>query len=222
MLVNQPTSQPAVVTPEDREYDRAGMRNLLRFLRTTLVGGLLFLVPLVVLGVIVEKALRIAHRVSDPLASRLFTNARPSVLLASAAVVLALFCFLAGLLAMASPARRLIGWLEATLLAKIPGYLLLKATSQSALGRDGESQYPVVLARIEDSWQFGFLVESLPDQHYAVYVPGAPNPMSGSVYFMSADRVRPSEIPIHVAMKCLRGLGAGSAALPLELGPFKN
>ena len=198
------------------------MRNVWRFLRTTLVGGLLFLVPLVVLGAIVEKALRIAHRVSDPLANRLFPDARPAVLLASAALLLALFCFLAGLLAMAGPARRMIAWLESGLLAKIPGYLLLKAASQSALGVESQSQYPVVLARIEDSWQFGFLVERLPDEHLAVYVPGAPNTMSGSVYFMSAERVRPSEIPMHLAMKCLRGMGAGSAALlGGKLGPFK-
>ena len=195
------------------------MRNLLRFLRTTVVGGLLFLVPLVVLGAIVERALRIAHRVSDPLANRLFPDARPSVLLASAALLLALFCFLAGLLAMAGPARRMIAWLESGLLAKIPGYLLLKAAGQSALGVESQSQYPVVLARIEDAWQFGFIVERLPDEHFAVYVPGAPNTMSGSVYFMSAERVRPTEIPMHHAMKCLRGMGAGSAAMLPGLGP---
>jgi uncharacterized membrane protein len=197
------------------------MPGLLRFLRATLLGGLLFLVPLVVLGAIVEKALRIAHEVSDPLATRLLPDARPSVLLASAAVLLALFCFLAGLLAMTRPARKVVDWLESTLLAKIPGYMLLKGAGESALGVASQSQYPVVLARIEDAWQFGFLVERLPDQHCAVFVPGAPDPKSGSVYFMSAERVRPSEISMHQAMKCLHGLGAGSAALLRELGSVK-
>ena len=209
-----------MATQEVREYDQLDMRSLLRFLRTTVVGGLLFLVPLVVLGAIGEKALRIAHLVSDPLANRLFPDARQSVLLAGAAVLLALFCFIAGLLAMTSPARKLVDWLETTLLAKIPGYTLLKGAGESALGVQDHLQYPVVLARIEDAWQFGFLIERLPDQHYAIFVPGSPDPKSGAVYFMSAERVRTSEIPMHLAMKCLRGMGAGSAALLPRLGPL--
>ncbi len=189
------------------------MHRLLQFVRTTLVGGVLFMVPLVVLGAISGKALQVAHRVSDPLAARLFPDAPPPVLLASAVLVLVLFCFLAGLLAVTAPARLIVGWLESVLLSKIPGYTFLKSAGASALGVESTVQYPVVLARIEDSWQFGFVVERLPGGHSAVYVPGAPNPLSGSVYFMGADRMRATEIPMHVAMKCLRGLGAGSAAV---------
>ena len=72
---------------------------------------------------------------SDPLATRLLPDARPSVLLAIAAVLLALFCFLAGLLAMTTSARRVVDWLESTLLAKIPGYTLLKGAGESARSR---------------------------------------------------------------------------------------
>jgi uncharacterized membrane protein len=39
----------------------------------------------------------------------------------------------------------------------------------------------VVLARIEDSWQIAFLVERLEGGHVAVFMPGVPNPLSGSV-----------------------------------------
>jgi uncharacterized membrane protein len=189
------------------------MSRLLQFLRTTIVGGVLFLVPLVVLSAIIGKALQVAHRVSDPITARLFPEAPPPLLLAAAVVVLVLFCFLAGLLAVTPPARRIVGWLEGALLSKIPGYTFLKSAGASALGVESTVQYPVVLARIEDSWQFGFVVERLPGGNQAVYVPGSPNPLSGAVYFMGADRLRETEIPMHVAMKCLRGLGAGSAAL---------
>lgn len=189
------------------------MSRLLQFLRTTVVGGVLFLVPLVVLSAIIGKALQVAHRVSDPLTTRLFPGASPPVLLTAAVLALVLFSFLAGLLAVTPPARRAVGWLESALLSKIPGYTFLKSAGASALGVESAVQYPVVLARIEDSWQFGFVVEQLADGNQAVYVPGAPNPLSGSVYFMGADRVRQTQIPMHVAMKCLRGLGAGAATL---------
>jgi uncharacterized membrane protein len=47
------------------------MKRLLKFLRTTLVGGLLFLVPIIVLVVILGKALALAHQLVDPLAEHL-------------------------------------------------------------------------------------------------------------------------------------------------------
>ena len=192
------------------------MSRLLQFVRTTIVGGMLFLVPLVVLSAIVGKALQVAHRVSDPITARLFPEAPPPLLLTAAVIVLVLFCFLAGLLAVTPPARRIVGWLESALLSKIPGYTFLKSAGASALGVESTVQYPVVLARIEDSWQFGFVVEKMADGNQAVYVPGSPNPLSGAVYFMGDDRIRATQIPMHVAMKCLRRLGAGAGALMID------
>jgi uncharacterized membrane protein len=186
---------------------------LLQFVRTTIVGGMLFLVPLVVLSAIIGKALQVAHRVSDPITARLFPGAPAPLLLTAAIIVLVLFCFLAGLLALTRPARRAVGWLESALLSKIPGYTFLKSAGASALGVESTLQYPVVLARIEDSWQFGFVVEEMADGNQAVYVPGSPNPLSGAVYFMAAERIRRTQIPMHVAMKCLRRLGAGAASV---------
>ena len=187
------------------------MHRLLQFTRTTLIGGILFLGPLIVMVVILEKALGIAHKLSDPLAAHLPTVAHAPVLLACAA--LALFCFIAGLFALTAPARKIVDWLESTILSKIPGYVFLKGAGESALGFESGAQYPLVLARIEDAWQFGFLVERLEGGHLAVFVPGAPSPMSGAVYFMSAERVRATDISMHSALKCLKRLGVGSGAL---------
>ena len=151
-------------------------RRLLQFIRTTMVGGALFLVPLVVLTVIVEKALGIARKFSDPLAMRFPELAvHTPVLLAS--LVLVVVCFVLGLLALTSPARAVVAWLENTLLSKIPGYSFLKGAGESVLGLEGQIPYTVVLARIEDSWQFGFVIEKLAGGHLAVFIPDAPNPL---------------------------------------------
>lgn len=193
------------------------MGRLVNFARTTLVGGLLFLVPIVVLAVILEKALGLVHKLSDPLAER-FPVAAGQTPILLAAVVLILVCFVLGLLALTGPARLAITWLENTLLSKIPGYVFLKGAGESALGLEDHAPYPLVLARIEEAWQFGFLIEQLEGGHFAVFVPDAPNPLSGSVFFMSPERVRPSDIPVAAALKCLRQLGAGSRALMRDLG----
>ena len=67
---------------------------------------------------------------------------------------------------------------------------------------------------------YAFVLEVHPDGHRTVFVPGAPSPLSGAVYFLPEDRVRLLDVPVAPVMKALRGLGIGSAAL-LEgrLGP---
>ena len=191
------------------------MRRILQFLRLTLVGGILFLVPFVALLFFIGKALAIAHKLTDPLAARIPVHSviglRTPVLLASA--VLVLFCFVVGLFARTALAQKIIDWLEAAVLSNVPGYVFLKSLSESFLGAETEAVYQVVLARIEDAWQLGFLIERLEGGHVAVFVPGAPNPLSGSVYFMSEDRIRPTNIPALAALKCLKRLGVGSNAL---------
>ncbi len=124
--------------------------------------------------------------------------------------MLILVCFVMGLVALTRPARVGVAWLEKIFLSKIPGYVFLKGAGESALGLEKDAPYPLLLARIEDSWQFGFLIERLEGGNLAVYVPGAPNPLSGSVYYMSPERVRATDIPVATALKCLRQLGAGS------------
>jgi uncharacterized membrane protein len=71
----------------------------------------------------------------------------------------------------------------------------------------------VVLARIEDSWQVGLLVERIDETHSAVFVPGAPDPKSGSIYLMTDDRFKAIDVRIPQAMKWIKGLGIGSREL---------
>ena len=46
-----------------------------------------------------------------------------------------------------------------------------------------------------------------------MYLPGAPNPWSGSVVFVSAERVTKLALSVTEALKMLRTLGRGSEAI---------
>ena len=50
-----------------------------------------------------------------------------------------------------------------------------------------------------------------------MFVPNSPNPLSGGVSLIAADRVRPAGVPIASAMGALRRRGAGSGTLFSEL-----
>ena len=203
------------------------MRALLRFLKTTLVGGILFLVPIIAVVIVISKALALAHKLVDPLAGHLPVESviglETPVLLAIALLVL--FCFLAGLFARTALARRGIHRLESSALSNVPGYEFFKSVGESMLGVESQRVLPVVPARFDDAWQLAFLVERLADGHVAVFVPGAPNPHSGAVHFMTEDRIKPTDIPPTAALKCLKHLGVGSnellRGLVIETTPAK-
>ena len=186
------------------------------FLKTTILGGVLFLVPVVVLIAIIEKALGVAQKAAVPLADVIFRgtflhdHAYVSDLLALG--LLLVVCFLAGLAAKTSFARTSVDALEKKVLAKVPTYDSVKskflATLQSQ-SQEGEAMRPV-LARFEDSWQIAFEVERIPGGIITVYVPGAPDPWSGSVCFMTEDRIQAIDPAMSPVMKTLKDLGKGS------------
>jgi uncharacterized membrane protein len=176
------------------------MKSLLHVLRTTLMGGLLFLMPVTVLLIILGKALgdRAAHAHVDN-----HCAAGTAVLHGGAG-------------SSHRTGRQAIDGLEAGVLSKVPGYQFYKVLSESILGLDERANYPVVLVHFDDNSQIGFLVEQLDGDRVAVFVPDAPQPKAGSLYVMSADRVESTSIALASAMKCIKSYGAGAGALLRE------
>jgi uncharacterized membrane protein len=103
--------------------------------------------------------------------------------------------------------------LESSVLSKIPAYEYLKQESASALGVAQIAELPVVFVPMEGGWQLGVQTEALSDGLVSIFVPGAPNPHSGSVFFFSTDTVRPAGIKLAAGLNCLRRCGAGASAL---------
>ncbi len=191
------------------------MKTISQFVKTTIVGGLFFLAPIVVLFVIIAKAFDYAKKglnvvlVHVPAASDLSAGAATAL----AVLVVALVCFLAGLVARTMTAQRVVSALESSVLSKIPAYEYLKQESASALGVAEIGELPVVFVPMEGGWQLGVRTEALSNDLISVFIPGAPDPHSGSVFFFSADSVRPASVKMVAALNCLRRCGAGASAL---------
>jgi uncharacterized membrane protein len=122
---------------------------MLRFFRTTLAGGILFLIPIVVVAVVIEKAFGLAHKIVAPLAAHLPFESMlglqtPRVL---AILLILLFCFAAGAITRTSRAQRVVDALESKVLFNLPGYELFKSIGQSTLGVAPEMGQEVVLIR---------------------------------------------------------------------------
>jgi uncharacterized membrane protein len=191
------------------------MKSILKFFRTTLAGGILFLLPVVVLIILIGKAVEIAHKIVLPLADLIQMEPvigieAPRLL---AVVLLVLLCFLAGVLARTTIAQKATNWVESAALSNIPGYEFVKAVSLSLLAPEKQPEETIVLARFDDAWQIAFLVERLENDLVAVFVPDSPHPQSGSIFIMTRDRIKRVDLPVTSVLKCLKGYGKGANAL---------
>jgi uncharacterized membrane protein len=103
--------------------------------------------------------------------------------------------------------------LESSVLSKVPAYEYLKQAGASVMGLGEMADHPVVLAQLGGAWRIGVQTDVVGGGLVAVFVPNSPNPMSGSVFLVAADSVRPASAPPAAAIGCLRRCGAGSEAL---------
>jgi uncharacterized membrane protein len=191
------------------------MKTLTRFVRTTSLGGVFFLIPIVVLTLILAKALEYANKVLQALAVHILAASELSATAATAmsVVIVALVCFLAGLIARTVTAQKLVKGLEASVLSKVPAYEYLKQEGASALGVATMTEQPVVLVETEIGWQIGVQTEKASGGFATVFLPGAPNPHSGAVYFVPADRIRSADVKLVAALNCMRRCRLGAPGL---------
>ena len=200
------------------------MKSIAGFLKTTLLGGVFFLMPIVTLAIILDKALQIADKIAKPVSEHVpgdwdFGLGKATLLALGLTI---LVCFLAGLLARTKYARWVASGIETTVLSKIPAYEYFKQLSTSALGLDDLSKHPVVLVQVDAGWQIGVQVEDLGNGLVAVFIPDAPDPHSGALFYMQRERVTPVGVSIASALKCLKGYGAGSTAFLQKLAAHRE
>ena len=182
------------------------------FFKTTVIGGLLFMVPFAVLVIVFEKITPIAKKIVQPIADLIpaesFVGLDVPVILTVIAILL--LCFLIGLFARTRIATRLIGGMEQSVLRRIPGYSFLKTVSSDIADDDGKPADRVVLVQFDDAWQLGLKVDELNEGRFAtVFIPDSPTPETGSVMIVSADRVVPANLSLVSAFSCLKARGAG-------------
>jgi len=184
-------------------------------LKSTLIGGLLFVLPVLVVLVIIRQAIQMTAEALRPVAHLVPTEKVAGLVVADmlAIAAIVLFCFLAGLFVGTRVGRRISERLEQLVLRKVPGYTLFKGAAYGMAGLETKSELSVALARIEDAWMLAFVVERHASGLATVFVPSAPTPAAGSIYYLPADRLKFLDVPVADAMACIMRLGVGSREL---------
>jgi len=182
------------------------------FLKTTLIGGLIFLIPFVIIVAIVGKALKIMMVIAEPFAKLVPFEAVAGIAIVNFVVVIVviLICFIAGLIARSTPGRRSFQLLDQKLMGMIPGYAFAKGITGSIGEGDENEVMHAVLVKLDDQSMIGFEVERTDNGLVAVYIPGSPSIWAGTVVYMTPDRVEKLDVEFTTVSKTLRTLGRGS------------
>lgn len=190
-------------------------RRLRRFLRITLIGGVVALAPLTLIILLFRWVINLIGRNLTPLVDKLLQDPDPDPFFKFALYVVTfaailIFFFLIGLVVR----TRLVVFLskaEDRYLAKIPGYKIAKDTVQQFFGKNRSFFKEVVLVDIFNTGTLmtGFITDDQ-GEVITVFVPTGPNPTSGNIYHLQKNRVIRTTASVDNGMKSIISCGAGS------------
>jgi uncharacterized membrane protein len=188
------------------------MKALSEFTKSTLVGGLLVVVPIYFSVLLLAKALAGLVKLLGPVTALLPESLQ--VLRGPAAVLaVVVLCFATGLALRTRLGQRLFRGFERRVLEKIPGFGVLRSAMRRVSGQSDDAMFQPVLVEIEDALTPAFIVEELEDGRCVVLVPSVPTPAAGSLYILPRDRVHWVDAPVTEVVSVITRWGAGTGKL---------
>jgi uncharacterized membrane protein len=192
------------------------MKRLIEFIKTAAIGGLVVIVPVAILAIVLAQVLStvvgLTKGVADFLPFGELTNT--AMILAIAVFGTVLICFVTGLLLQTGPGDALRNWLGRNIAERLPMYGMLRNLTQRFVGVEG-TQFAVCEVDLYGSGArpLGFIVESLPGDRYAVFVPHAPIATIGQIYVLPDADVHMLDASMADAANAITQWGVGTAKL---------
>lgn len=207
------------------------LKRLQRFILTTVVGGLVVVLPISIFGLLVRFVFIQVLKIITPISRLLDFPDHIKVWIADLTafgLVLLLF-FLIGLLVRTEIGKRIFQFVEENLLAQLPFYMVLRETVQQLIGAKRMPFSKVVLVDVygNATRMTGFVVDEHPATGMVtVFVPTAPNPTNGFIFHVKEDQIVHLDVRSEDAIRTVIGVGIGSsqlfeATMPKEPEPSK-
>ena len=189
---------------------------MLNSVRTTVLGGLFFLLPIAASLLVLEKVVSTAAKMASPLAALLPFSNPVAVLIVSVAAITLLIAisFAAGVLLKKSPyERKIMPYLEDKILRKVRPYVTAKKYTNLIAGIEVNDGMQPALIQVGQAWQIGFIVEKLGNSQLVVFVPSAPDPSSGDIYIVTESQISALNVPNHLVVDCIEKTGRGASRI---------
>jgi uncharacterized membrane protein len=193
------------------------MKRIAEFTKTTLIGGVLVVLPIYISVLLLAKTLSRIMALLSPVTAQLPADVQFRRIIAFLIVVAV--CFVSGLILRTGTGLRTKNALERMLLVKIPGYTLLRGLAGRFDSESKSEMFAVALAEIEEALVPAFIFEDLDDGRYVIFVPSVPTPAAGAIYIMARERVHLVDVPFTKAVSVISKWGAGAGDLVKAMRP---
>ena len=192
------------------------MKTIFEFFKTTVVGGLLVVIPLMILYFLFGELVDLLVALTDPITKELPFPALINVIIATliSIGVVVMICFLTGLLVRTGWGGATRDWIENKFLSRMPIYTMIKNLTQRFVGRSGEQFTPAEIDLYgSDSRLLGLIVEVLPDGRLTVFIPFAPTATVGQVYILPQERVQKLDATLGSIVNSVTQWGVGTSGI---------
>ncbi len=195
------------------------MKKIGKFLRTTFLGGILVILPIVLTFIVLRWIFNFVLSQVKPLTILIIkqTNSREFIAYSAAVIIIIGIFFLTGLAIRTKIGKFLFSKFEKNILDIAPGYSLFKETLKQLLGKDKRPFSSVVMAKVfgGETLMTGFVADETSDR-VTVFFPSALNPTTGLLCHLRKEDVTRIDTTVETAMRTIIGCGAGASQL------FKN
>ena len=185
------------------------MKKLIEFLKTTALGGLFVLLPILLLYLLLTEALGLIVVLAEPIAD-LFPKGTFDEIKHPVAVGLILILgasFMIGLALRSESGRRLGRWIEGKTIDRLPLYKAVKHLAGGFAG--GESFQPALLKNSETECEIVYVIEDHGNGQTTVLIPWAPTSFAGSVKIVARDRIEILDASLGEVSRVLSQWGVG-------------
>jgi len=194
------------------------MKGLAEFTKTTLIGGLLVIVPIYLSFLLLAKTASALFALLSPVTAAIPAGVQFRQVISI--LIVLVVCFVAGIVVRTGPGLRAKNRFERSVLEKVPGYALVRGLTARVSGDERDEKFQPALIEIEDALAPGFIIEELADGRYTVLIPSVPTPAAGTLLIVARERVHLVDVPFTTAVKVISkwGTGAGEMARGVTVG----
>ena len=185
----------------------------MNFLKTTLLGGLFVLLPVLLLWIglseIAELLVAMATPIADLFPSGAFDNLSAPGVVATLLIVGA--SFVLGLAALSASIAHVGRLFETSVLFRVPMYRMLKIISSALIDTDKSGVRPALLLDGDGGGDPCYVMERHDDGRATVLVPWSPASFAGSIRVVPADRLQILSCSIDEFSRAVSLMGVGVA-----------
>lgn len=195
------------------------MKRDFQSIKATVVSGFWVVVPILVVTLLFSELYDLLMVITEPLVEQLPFRPPLSQFIAFVLAVAEAFlvCLAVGTASRTSWGSRGLDWVEETVLSHLPLYGMLKNLTGHFLGKAGMQFTPAEVDLFgAESRTIGLVVEELPGDRIAVFIPAAPAATVGQVHILPRARIRILDTKLGTVINSITQWGVGTSELYKE------